>query len=231
MASVTTQGRKVERIGHRGAPRRFLENTLPSFTEALRLGADAVELDVHVTADREVVVHHDSGLSSSIAPGALRRRALSSLLMREIAEVDLGSGSRIPRLDDVLAETRGRATAYVEIKAGDVEAVAEVIARSGAVCAIHSFDHAAVAEVGRVSTGIPLGILLDRWPKDLGAAVRQAGARDVWPRATLITEARIAEIHGLGCRAIAWTVNDGDRARELKSWGVDGLCTDDLTLL
>ena len=231
MAILTVQGRNVERIGHRGAPRRFLENTLPSFEEALRLGADAIELDVHVTADRQVVVHHDPTLSSTVSPGALRRKPISALRLRELVEVDLGSGSRIPLLREVLELTRGRVTAYVEIKAGDVEAVVEVITASGATCAIHSFDHASVAEVARYSQAIPKGVLFDRWPKSLDAVVAAGGARDVWPKATLITEARLAQIHALGCRAIAWTVNDSTRARELASWGIDGLCTDELTLL
>ena len=46
-------------IGHRGAPRERPENTLPSFLRALELQADGIELDVHCTSDRVVVVHHD----------------------------------------------------------------------------------------------------------------------------------------------------------------------------
>ncbi|HET9425615.1 MAG TPA: glycerophosphodiester phosphodiesterase, partial [Gemmatimonadaceae bacterium] len=71
MTASSGIGRNVERIGHRGAPRRYLENTLPAFTEAVRLGADAVELDVHVTADGQVVVHHDPALSRRVTPAAM----------------------------------------------------------------------------------------------------------------------------------------------------------------
>jgi glycerophosphoryl diester phosphodiesterase len=51
-----------ERIGHRGASKEFRENTLPAFQRAIELGADGVELDVHVTADGVAVVHHDPGV-------------------------------------------------------------------------------------------------------------------------------------------------------------------------
>lgn len=223
--------RKVERIGHRGAPRRFLENTTPGFAEAIRLGADAVELDVHVTSDGQVVVHHDPDLGGKISPRSLSRKAISAVTALDIAALDLGDGSRIPRLDEVLAVTKGRVTTYVEVKAGDIQAVVDVIAASGAICAIHSFDHGAVATAREIAPHIPRGVLFDKWPVSPRPIVARTAARDVWPRHTLVTRDRVREIHDLGCRVIVWTVNDANRARELVEWGVDGICSDDLTLL
>jgi glycerophosphoryl diester phosphodiesterase len=225
---AASDGRNVERIGHRGAPRRYLENTLPSFEEALRLGADAVELDVHVTADGRVVVHHDPVLSGKVSPAPLARQPISAIAARDIADVDLGSGARIPLLAEVLALVRGKAFTYVEVKAGDIQAVADVIDGSGAACAIHSFDHDAIVTALQLAPHIPRGILFDRWPASVESAVERTQARDVWPKASLVTRERVAEIHALGCRAIIWTVNDEARARALSSWGVDGICTDDL---
>lgn len=224
-------GRKVERIGHRGAPRRFLENTAPGFDEAIRLGADAVELDVHVTADGQVVVHHDPDLEANVSPRSVSGKAISAVTGADIATVDLGKGSRIPRLEEVLAVTKGRVKTYVEVKAGDIQAVVDVIAASGAMCAIHSFDHDAVATARAVAPHIPRGVLFDRWPALPRAIVARTAARDVWPKHSLVTRDRVREIHDLGCRVIVWTVNDARRARELVEWGVDGICTDDLTLL
>ena len=54
----------IEVIGHRGSPRAHLENTLGSFQRAFDVGANAVELDVHATADGAVVVHHDAATNS-----------------------------------------------------------------------------------------------------------------------------------------------------------------------
>ncbi len=230
-ASLTGSGGNVERIGHRGAPRRFLENTLPSFEEALRQGADAIELDVHVASDGLVVVHHDPNLSGRVAPAGLRRRLIGDLSSAEITSVDLGGGSRVPSLAEVLAVVRGKATAYVEVKAGNLAPIVADIRASGASCAIHSFDHAAVAEVARLAPDIPRGILLDAWPGSLRDVLDATGARDVWPGARLITEARIAEIHALGRRAIVWTVNEPRLATQLRAWGIDGICTDDLTVV
>lgn len=231
MTPSSGNGRNVERIGHRGAPRRHLENTLPGFEEAVRLGADAVELDVHVTADGKVVVHHDPDLSRRVEPRALAGKPISAITSADVSSVDLGSGARIPLLSDVLALLRGRAFVYVEVKAGDIQAVADVIDASGAACAIHSFDHDAIVAALQVAPHIPRGILFDRWPESVSAAVNRTQARDVWPKASLTTRERVEEIHALGCRVIVWTVNDAARARELAASGVDGICSDDLTLL
>jgi glycerophosphoryl diester phosphodiesterase len=221
--------RNVERIGHRGAPRRYLENTLPAFTEALRLGADAVELDVHVTADGLPVVHHDPVLSARVRPAEFVRKAIASIDSAAITSIDLGAGSRVPTLAAVLAVMNGK-KAYVEVKQGDIQAVADTIDASGTPCAVHSFDHEAIASARRIAPHIPRGVLFDEWPAAPAAIVKRTAARDVWPKNSLLTASRLEELQGLGCRVIVWTVNDAGRIRELTEWGVDGICSDDLTL-
>lgn len=54
-------------IGHRGAAGLAPENTLSAFRRALKIGVDAIELDVHVSADNVVIVHHDLTLNPEIA--------------------------------------------------------------------------------------------------------------------------------------------------------------------
>src|SRR3954462_8175018 len=102
-----------QRIGHRGAPTEFAENTLPSFRQAFARGADAIELDVHTTADGVVVVHHDPVLPST---GAGMARPIAALAWAELRTVELGPGVTVPPLEDVLDLVAGTATAYVEIK-------------------------------------------------------------------------------------------------------------------
>ena len=229
MTPSSGTSRNVERIGHRGAPRRYLENTTPSFQEALRLGADAIELDVHVTADGLPVVHHDPVLSARVTPTSMVRKALGSIDAAAVATIDLGAGSRIPTLAEILKAVRGR-TAYVEVKAGEIQPVADVIDASGTTCAVHSFDHEAIVSARQIAPHIPRGVLFDDWPASPETIVERTAARDVWPKHSLVTPARVKELHALGCRVIVWTVNDASRIRELIEWGVDGICSDDLTL-
>src|SRR5437868_4454617 len=124
---------RIERVAHRGSPRQALENTLPSFAAALANGADAIELDVHVSADGVVVVHHDPA-----AKGKEIARSTWSVL----SALDLGNGARIPKLVDVLRLVGARATVYIELKGVGVERAAMTVARAeGLRYAVHSFDH------------------------------------------------------------------------------------------
>ncbi|RFP64213.1 glycerophosphodiester phosphodiesterase [Hymenobacter lapidiphilus] len=92
-------GRFPEVHGHRGCRGLRPENTLPAFREALRLGVDAVELDVVVSADRQVVVSHEPWMSASICllpsgapigPAEARQHNLYQLPYARIREYDCG---------------------------------------------------------------------------------------------------------------------------------------------
>ena len=57
------------------------------------------------------------------------------------------------------------------------------------------------------------------------------GAQDLWPNYRLVTRALVDDVHAIGGRVIAWTVNDPADAERLTSLGVDGICTDDVSML
>jgi glycerophosphoryl diester phosphodiesterase len=112
--------------GHRGARGHAPENTLPGFERALAMGVDTLELDVGVTRDGVVVIHHDRRLNPDVARGPdgkwVRAPAptLHSLTYAELQRYDVGrirpgseyekrfphqkplDGTRIPRLADLL---------------------------------------------------------------------------------------------------------------------------------
>jgi glycerophosphoryl diester phosphodiesterase len=220
----------MERIGHRGAPRRALENTAESFGIAFDQGADAVELDVHVSADGIPVVHHDGELSGRVRPETCRRVELSRLSAAHLRDVDLGDGLRIPTLRDVLGSAGRRGFIYVEVKAGAEEPVARVIRESEARCAVHSFDHAAVRRMAAIAPEIPRGILFDAYPENVVRSMNAAQARDVWPKWRIVDADLVRAVHGNGGRVIVWTVNDRATLLTMRDLGVDGICTDDLTL-
>lgn len=84
-------------IGHRGAAGLAPENTLAAFKRALNLGIDAVELDILITADGEIVVHHDFNLKPEITrtpDGAWlkdwERPAIKDLTLAELKTYDVG---------------------------------------------------------------------------------------------------------------------------------------------
>jgi glycerophosphoryl diester phosphodiesterase len=150
-------------IGHRGASGRAPENTMRSFELALEEGADALELDVRISADGDPVVIHDADLARTAGVSAL----VAALPTERVLELDAGArftrdggntfpwrgqGIRIPLLADVLSAFPS-VPLIVEIKTGAAsEAVRRVIEERDAVarCVLMSFESDAL-DIFRVS--------------------------------------------------------------------------------
>lgn len=214
-----------EIIAHRGTPREHVENTLAGFAHALAGGADALELDVHLTADGVPVVYHDAEFGP--AAGRHAGMAIVSLPHEDVRAIVLAPGVAVPMLAEVLDLARGRATVYVEVKAADAERqVAAAVTPFGAAAPVHSFDHRIALRVRELSAATPVGILSTSYLIDSVAALHAAHARDLWQHWTMIDAALVEAVHAAGGRVIAWTVNDAALAARLAALGVDGLCTD-----
>jgi glycerophosphoryl diester phosphodiesterase len=219
-------------LAHRGASRRVRENTIDAFAQAMALGADGVELDVHRTADDHLVVHHDAELA---AGGVLAEQRL-----REIR----AAAPFVPTLDEVLDTCPGRLV-NIEIKnlPGDAdfdrsehaaELVVAVLTRRGGGddVLVSSFNLATVDRVRALDPSVPTALLtlhgfdpLDALPlaRDRGHAALHPDVRSlVGPVAGAVGE-RATEI---GIRVNVWTVNDPDEVRRLAAAGVDGIVTD-----
>lgn len=135
---------KPLQIAHRGGAGLWPENTLEAFTHAIDAGADGIELDVHLSRDGVLVVHHDESLKPAIARGAdgkwLERPTplVKDLTYAELRRYDIGrlrpgsgygarypdqtpiDGASVPRLEDALAVAKSHARPdfhiYVELK-------------------------------------------------------------------------------------------------------------------
>ena len=207
------------RIAHRGMPRLARENTLASFQLAIDAGADGIELDVHATADRVVVVHHDP-----VLPDGLVIADSSHAALQEAAP-------DAPTLSEVCDLVNGRAELFVEIKGASMEyEVAAVLEKRNVACAIHSFDHDAIRRLHDSGSPLRLGVLFDGAEDGLSLMDR-CGAMDLWPHLGLVTRALVIGVHARGGRIIPWTVNEAADIKRLRVLGVDGLCTDDVRML
>src|SRR5579864_7579492 len=101
-------------IGHRGAMGYAPENTLASFEEAIRRGADLIELDVQLSSDGEVVVMHDTSVDRTTDGEGLIR----DLPWKKIKTFDAGAWygpefrkEYVPSLAEVIDRFRTRRTA------------------------------------------------------------------------------------------------------------------------
>ena len=222
-----TDERRTHVIAHRGASRERSENTLPAFLRALDQGVQGIELDVHATRDHFVVVHHDAVPRAKAPSKALMGRPIADLTLAELREFKVSTDVGIPTLEEVLTAVGDRAEVFIEIKGRHIERqVVACVGDHGARYAIHCFDHRVVKRVRKLAPEIRTGILLASYLVESDAAMTAAGALDLWQQWEFIDEQLVADVHSIGGRVIAWTVNDKAKARELVRIRVDGLCTD-----
>src|ERR1035437_9526630 len=172
----------IEIIAHRGASVERPENTLVAFSRAIELGADAVELDVHLSADGVLMVHHDAVPHDAPSP-ALAHRDIRTLTVEELGAFRVG-GQPIPTLAQVSDAVGERVRVYCELKGpGTAGAAVKLLERRGAAAAVHAFDHRQVAEARRLAPAVARGVLEASYhivPTDSMASV---DARDLWQAA------------------------------------------------
>ena len=95
---MTKNTDKTKIVGHRGAAGVALENSIPGFSAARKMGVDAIELDIQVTKDHYIVVCHDDNLKRLTGQDKL----ISDLTMAELIHIPLEGGQIVPLLRDVL---------------------------------------------------------------------------------------------------------------------------------
>ena len=219
-------------LAHRGARAAAPENTLEAFRLALEQGADGVELDLHRTADDDLVVHHDAE-----APGLGVLADLPFAVIRD-ARPD------IPRLEEVLDACTG-SLVNVEIKNlpgdadyDDTERVADLLVatlvrrRAADHVLVSSFNLPTVDRVRQLTSAVPTGFLvmfgID--PLDALGLAADHGHAALHPfRGMLATPSGVDLVdraEALDLALNVWTVNDVDEIERLTELGVDAVITD-----
>ena len=118
-AFAAAQSRHVVAISHRGEHLERPENTFPAFQEAIRVGADFIEVDVQTTSDGKLVLSHDATVDRC-TNGTGR---ISEMTFEQVEALDPGvkkgsqfAGIKIPTFAEVLDLARGKIGIYVDIK-------------------------------------------------------------------------------------------------------------------
>lgn len=233
-------------IGHRGNAAHAPENTLESFRQAVALGVDALELDVRLTADGEVVVHHDPTVdrtTDGTGPVAAQRWSDLSRLdagarFRRGAETPYrGTGVRIPRFAEVL-EAFPDTPLLIELKVAEVAAPLRRLieaARAEARCLVASFVDAATRPFAgsAIAMGSSQADLIRLFPRALlGWGAASLPYRVIAMPAThwgmpLPMAGFVRAAAGAGVPVHVWTVNDPGEGARLWQAGVRGLISDD----
>jgi glycerophosphoryl diester phosphodiesterase len=132
--AAEAQSRRVVAIAHRGEHLIHPENTLPAFEEAIRLGADFIEVDVRTTADGKLVLVHD-GKVNRCTNG---KGEVSKMTFQEIRALDAGiksgqkfAGTKIPTFEEALDLARGKIGIYLDVKQASAKDIVSHIDRHG----------------------------------------------------------------------------------------------------
>ena len=119
-------------IAHRGASGDFPENTLLAFDEAIKQGADIIEMDLQLTSDEEIVVFHDRTVERIFRKYA--NKSIADFSLEELKKIDVGSWFdekynylRIPTLTEVLEHLPQDISLILEIKIGEESLVKKMI--------------------------------------------------------------------------------------------------------
>jgi glycerophosphoryl diester phosphodiesterase len=203
-------------LGHRGARavRSIPENTLESFDRALADGCDGFEFDVRLTEDEEAVVCHDAKVSGY-----------------EVSRTPAKQLSRLPRLRDVLQRYRD-SFLDIELKVKGLERITLDLflrhkPRRGFV--VSSFQPGALKSVHALDAPVPLGLICE-----FTTQLRLWGdlpVQYVIPHHVLVDAELIRKIKGAGKKILVWTVNAPADMRRFADLGVDGIISDDTSLL
>jgi glycerophosphoryl diester phosphodiesterase len=233
-------------VAHRGASAHAPENTLDAFRQAVEMGADAIELDVHVTRDGQLAVIHDETLERTTD---LEGR-VSDLTMKQIRRADAGyrfaaadgsfpfraKGLKVPTLPEVLGWLPAGTGLVVEIKASAavgpvVEALRGSAVRTAGEASAISFEQRSIDEVHQLDPGLPTGYLLVPF-ESFDAGIRYAVQRG--HAAVHLYEGdlgldpapKLSQARAFGLLVGCYVVNDPVRMAHLAAYGLWGFVTD-----
>jgi glycerophosphoryl diester phosphodiesterase len=233
--TTSDRSRRPLVIAHRGASAEAPEHTIAALELAIAHGADAIELDIHLSRDDQPVVIHDFTLERTTnGRGRVREHTA-----RELKRLDAGvwrgapfQGQRIQTLQEVFERFRDRTRFWIELKGGsDVyQGIEERVVSTMEVydvlprALVQSFDYQALDQVRILNPEVRLGFLAAGPP--FRPLIRSGTARAICPGVHQITEHDIADIRQAGLECYVWTVNEPAQMDRLIEWGVSGIITD-----
>ncbi len=222
----------------RGASGHAPENTLEAFDLAARMGADGVELDVHICRTGELVVAHDEAVDRvSDGTGMIRDLSLSELkALRFNRTHPEYRNAQLPLLSEVFSLLRPTGLAVnIELKNSIVDypdlerKVLELAAREFSLDRIlfSSFNHHSMIRMKQLEPSVPCGLLYEavlvrpwEYAKNLGMDAVHPHYSEV-----ILTAGGCAASHEAGIRVNTWTVNSPDVMDAVLREGADILIT------
>jgi glycerophosphoryl diester phosphodiesterase len=206
-------------IGHRGALGYAPENTMVSFEKGLACGADMLELDIHVSADGELVVMHDSEVDRTTDGHG----PIEVMTLAQIKKLNAGArfgekfyGERVPTLREVLDWSKDKIPFAIEIKGdpfptpGVEEKLVAMLHEYDLIddTIVISFHHSSIARLKRIEPALATGILLMGELADPVSAARAVGAESIRPGWQYWTADAVRKVGEAGLFTSTWNADN-----------------------
>lgn len=225
-------------FAHRGSAGSRPENTMTSFFEAKRAGADGIELDVQMTEDKAIVIIHDEMVNRTTnGKGWVKEFTLKAL-----QRLDAGSwfsrkyrNERIPILEEVLAwMQKNNQVLNIELKNGLIryegleERVIDMVKHYGMLerVIVSSFNHYSIERVHELNPWIECAILYMEGLYKPWDYARKIGARALHPHWKVAVPEMIEEAKKANMAIRPFTINKEQHMKHFISAGCTGIMTD-----
>jgi glycerophosphoryl diester phosphodiesterase len=223
-------------IAHRGSSKAAPENTKEAFKQAIKDQADGIELDVHLTADNQVVVIHDPTIDRT----SKGKGFIKDLSLNELKEYDFGSyfdesfkGEKILTLSEALEIIKDFDLINIEIKKGYNinQGIGEKVLKSiekyefKNEIIISSFNHQSLKIIKELKNDIKIAPLLyARLNKPWEYAIN-LGAEYLHLYYKLVNKEIIEQCHQQGIKVNVFTVDEKYDLNKMIEYNVDGIIT------
>lgn len=233
----------VKNIAHRGYSKLYPENTMIAFQKAVEARCDAIELDLQLSKDGELVIFHDDTLERTTTGKGL----ISQFTRKELMELDasrlfqgIHEHHRIPSLEEYFHYIQAEnIVSVIELKkkinadAKMEEKVIEMIRafRLSEKVIISSFSQESILRSSILAPEIKTALITDYWFYKAGKTAKSLGASYIHPRHRLLLPFMLSEMKREGLLVQPWTVDEEKRMKWLIRAGVSGIITNDPELL
>lgn len=237
---------KIAIIAHRGASGSAPENTIAAIQLALKMEADMIEIDVHLSKDGIPVIIHDETLNRTTNG----KGEVKNFNVEDLKKLDAGKwfsdkyiGEKIPTLEEVITLIKGKCILLIEIKHGSSiypnieKTVLEIIhdKKAEKECIIQSFECEVLdnlrklncpVEIQKLVTGnVPfLPLHIDSKLK-FGSIYQYQKVSAINPNFKFVNTNAVNKIHASGKKIFTWTVNEEQEMKRMIEYGVDGIIT------
>lgn len=223
-------------IAHRGSSKEAPENTMAAFRLALEQGCDAIEIDIHLSADRRIIVCHDATIDRTTnGTGAIKEMTAAQL-----RQYDAGSwfgesfaGERLPLLDEMLDLVPASIGINIEIKSYQnpdvIGTVLELLESRNRLDSVFfsCFGHDCMVRLKQAAPKARVGLLYDTDAAECLTyfKLQQVEGYSLHPHHACVDGSYIESAKAQGLQIYPWTVDEPERLRELIRAGASGIIT------